>query len=204
VTHAIRTIVLRAGPKPQKVHAPQPRSFNWLTIPDVKKWLDERDACALVVSVRKTGEATHGILKRALAAPGSMGHRCGEVNGEGDERGVMTGGVLYLRRQPHLNFDQAAIQRRLAKGTKVVVQEVGEADLQNLRYFLSTHAEELRQNHRAEEEQKILGLLVDPEITFVRIAPYGQQEEQRFATDSATLEIAGEDETVDRSLRYNR
>ncbi len=38
----------------------------------------------------------------------------------------MTGGVLYLRLQPHLNFDQAAIQRRLGKGAKVVVQEVGE------------------------------------------------------------------------------
>jgi hypothetical protein len=44
------------------------RSFNWLTATDVKTWLDERDACALVASIRKNGEATHGNLKRALAA----------------------------------------------------------------------------------------------------------------------------------------
>src|SRR5512134_3472329 len=66
------------------------KSFQWLTASDVKTWLDERDACALVASVRKNGEPTHGNLKRALAALSIMGHRCGEVNGEGDGCGVMT------------------------------------------------------------------------------------------------------------------
>ena len=70
--------------------ASKPASFNWLTATDTKTWLDERDACALVASVRKNGEATHGNLKRALAALSIMGHRCGEVNGEGDGCGVMT------------------------------------------------------------------------------------------------------------------
>ncbi|MEP7137903.1 MAG: glutamate synthase-related protein, partial [Chloroflexota bacterium] len=65
-------------------------SFNWLTTPHTQTWLDERDACALVASVRKNGEASHGNLKRALAALSIMGHRSGEVNGEGDGCGVMT------------------------------------------------------------------------------------------------------------------
>ena len=52
-----------------------PKSFNWLTAADTKTWLEERDACALVASVRKNGEATHGNLKRALAALSIMGHR---------------------------------------------------------------------------------------------------------------------------------
>jgi glutamate synthase (NADPH/NADH) large chain len=95
----------------------------------------------------------------------------------------MTGGFLYLRLQPHLNFDQAAIQRRLAKGAKVVVQEVGEHDLKNIQELLTTYAEELRHNHQADESQKILNLLVDWKNTFVRIVPLGQQEEQRFATE---------------------
>src|ERR1043165_7904655 len=68
----------------------QTRAFHWLTAPDVKTWLEERDACALVASIRKNGEATHGNLKRALAALSIMGHRSGEVNGEGDGCGVMT------------------------------------------------------------------------------------------------------------------
>jgi glutamate synthase (NADPH) large chain len=95
----------------------------------------------------------------------------------------MTGGVLYLRLQPHLNFDQAALQRRLAKGAKVVIQEVGEKDLMNLRGLLTIYADELKHNHQAEESQKVLNLLVDWRNTFARVVPLGQQEEQRFATE---------------------
>ena len=95
----------------------------------------------------------------------------------------MTGGVLYLRPQPHLNFDQAAIQRRLAKGSKVLVQEVGENDLHHLRELLTIYAEELKHNHQGEEAQRVLNLLVDWKNTFVRVVPLGQQEEQRFATE---------------------
>ena len=95
----------------------------------------------------------------------------------------MTGGVLYLRLQPHLHFDQAAIQRRLAKGAKVVVQDVGESDLQHLRELMTIYAEELKQNHQGEEAQKVLNLLVDWKNTFVRVIPLSQQEDQRVATE---------------------
>jgi glutamate synthase (NADPH/NADH) large chain len=95
----------------------------------------------------------------------------------------MTGGVLYLRLQPHLNFDRAAIQRRLARGAKVVIQDVGEDDLKNLRDLLTMYALELKHNHQAEESQKVLNLLIDWKNTFVRVVPLGQQEEQRFATE---------------------
>src|SRR6266508_5438245 len=74
----------------QHMRAEQPHSSNWLTAADTKTWLEEHDACALVASIRKNGEATHGNLKRALAALSIMGHRSGEVNGEGDGCGVMT------------------------------------------------------------------------------------------------------------------
>lgn len=95
----------------------------------------------------------------------------------------MTGGVLYLRLMPHLNFDRAAIQRRLAKGAKVVIQDVGDADLNNLRELLTTYADELKLSHQIEEAEKALNLLMDWKNTFVRVVPFGQQEEQRFATE---------------------
>ncbi len=53
-------------------------------------WLEEHDACAIVCAIRKTGEATHGNLKRTLEALSMMGHRSGDVNGEGDGCGVLT------------------------------------------------------------------------------------------------------------------
>ncbi|HXQ38338.1 MAG TPA: hypothetical protein VN843_30340 [Anaerolineales bacterium] len=81
------------------------------------------------------------------------------------------------------DFDYTAIQRWLAKGAKVLVQEVGDNDLQNLRELLTVYAEELKQNHQMEEASKVLNLLVDWKNIFVRVVPLGQQEEQRFATE---------------------
>ncbi len=51
---------------------------------------EHRDACALICSVRKGGQATHGNVKRTIEALARMGHRTGYVNGEGDGVGVMT------------------------------------------------------------------------------------------------------------------
>ncbi len=52
--------------------------------------LEERDACALICSVRKGGQATHGNVKRTIEALARMGHRTGYINGEGDGVGVLT------------------------------------------------------------------------------------------------------------------
>src|SRR5688572_22309554 len=79
-----------SNPDDQPAQGSNPGSFKWLTSPHTQTWFDERDACALVASIRKNGEATHGNLKRALGALSIMGHRSGEVNGEGDGCGVMT------------------------------------------------------------------------------------------------------------------
>jgi len=95
----------------------------------------------------------------------------------------MTGGVLYLRLQPHLNFDETAIKHRLAKGAKVSIQSVDDDDLKNLRELLTVYADELKYNHQSEEAQRKLNLLVDWKNTFVKVVPSGKQEEQGFATE---------------------
>ena len=50
----------------------------------------ERDACALICSVRKGGQPTHGNIKRTIEALARMGHRTGYINGEGDGVGILT------------------------------------------------------------------------------------------------------------------
>src|SRR5688572_26280462 len=102
----------------QKINKAATTSFNWLTAVDTKTWLDERDACALVASVRKNGEATHGNLKRALSALSIMGHRSGEVNGEGDWCGVLADvpRLLWARA-----LDQASKPGWLAEGRRFFV-----------------------------------------------------------------------------------
>lgn len=52
--------------------------------------VDEHDACAIVASIRTSGEATHGNLKRTIKALSQMGHRSGDVQSEGDGCGVLT------------------------------------------------------------------------------------------------------------------
>ena len=55
-----------------------------------RPWLEEHDSCALIANVRKQGRPSHGNVKRTLEALGQMGHRTGEVLGEGDGCGLLT------------------------------------------------------------------------------------------------------------------
>ncbi|MCU0520625.1 MAG: glutamate synthase-related protein [Anaerolineae bacterium] len=50
---------------------------------------EEHDACAIVASIRASGESTHGNLKRTIEALGKMGHRSGDVQSEGDGCGIL-------------------------------------------------------------------------------------------------------------------
>src|SRR5437868_1111318 len=50
----------------------------------------ERDACAIIANVKKDGRASHGNVKRTLEALVRMGHRTGEIEGEGDGAGLQT------------------------------------------------------------------------------------------------------------------
>jgi len=50
----------------------------------------ERDACAIICFISKSGLPSHGNLQRTVQALISMGHRAGEINGEGDGCGIMS------------------------------------------------------------------------------------------------------------------
>ena len=50
----------------------------------------ERDACAIICYINKAGKPTHGNVQRTIDALIKMGHRAGEINGEGDGCGILT------------------------------------------------------------------------------------------------------------------
>jgi len=50
----------------------------------------ERDACAIISYINKAGRPTHGNVQRTIEALIKMGHRAGEINGEGDGCGILT------------------------------------------------------------------------------------------------------------------
>jgi glutamate synthase (NADPH/NADH) large chain len=50
----------------------------------------ERDACAIIGYLNKAGRPTHGNVQRTIEALIKMGHRAGEIDGEGDGCGILT------------------------------------------------------------------------------------------------------------------
>ena len=50
----------------------------------------EKDACAIIAFVDKRGKSTHATIVRTIDALRKMGHRSGDINGEGDGCGILT------------------------------------------------------------------------------------------------------------------
>ena len=95
----------------------------------------------------------------------------------------MTGGVLYLRLQPEMNFDRQAVERRIARGAKVALRPVDDHDEDNLKDLLSVYAEELLRNHQVEPAQRITDLIQEWQSSFVKIEPAGRQVDQAVSTE---------------------
>jgi glutamate synthase (NADPH/NADH) large chain len=95
----------------------------------------------------------------------------------------MTGGVLYLRLQPHMNFDRDAIHRRIACGARVALRGVDERDEDNLRELLTAYADELLRSHQPHEADRVLDLLRDWRKTFIKVEPVHQQVNQAISTE---------------------
>ncbi|WP_243767665.1 glutamate synthase-related protein [Paenibacillus agricola] len=95
----------------------------------------------------------------------------------------MTGGVIYQRLVPEMGLDELAINRRIAKGAKVKIEQIGAQSAKDLTELLTAYHEELLasgQQDAADTIQLLLGNLV---ASFVRIAPVGLQADQSVATE---------------------
>ena len=95
----------------------------------------------------------------------------------------MTGGVVYQRLVPELGLNEAAIQRRIAKGAKVKLEPIGQQSRKDLNELLSVYRDELAASGQSEAAKKIQGLLDNLDANFVRIAPVGLQADQSVATE---------------------
>jgi glutamate synthase (NADPH) large chain len=61
----------------------------------------ERDACAIISYINKVGQPTHGNVQRTIEALMKMGHRAGEISGEGDGCGKPGSSKSCLWRRPY-------------------------------------------------------------------------------------------------------
>lgn len=95
----------------------------------------------------------------------------------------MTGGVVYLHLQPELGMDEAALRRRIAKGAKVKVVPVQEADRENLEQLLGAYMAELRNSGQDQEADWVASVLRDWRTRFMKVIPQSQQVDPSVSTE---------------------
>lgn len=95
----------------------------------------------------------------------------------------MTGGVIYQRIMPELGLNEAAIQRRIAKGAKISIESLDEKALADLNELLGIYRQELADSGQPEAAASIERLLSDLPANFVKIAPVQLQADQSVATE---------------------
>lgn len=85
----------------------------------------------------------------------------------------MTGGLVYQMLSPHMGFDNAALQTRIARGANVAIERLELGDVPDLRRLLGGYIEALDQTQQNETAQHIR-LLSQEHILlsrFVKIVP---------------------------------
>ncbi|HWI64449.1 MAG TPA: glutamate synthase-related protein [Symbiobacteriaceae bacterium] len=95
----------------------------------------------------------------------------------------MTGGVVYVRLQPELGLDEAAIRRRLAKGAKVHFSRIGVQGRKDLNELLSVYHQALLSAGQTDTACEVLNLMLESEKQFIAILPVSQQVEAAVTTE---------------------
>jgi glutamate synthase (NADPH/NADH) large chain len=95
----------------------------------------------------------------------------------------MTGGQVYLRLQPEMGLDLAALQRRLAKGAKVGMSRLNDRDKDSVRELLSYYHAELEASGQHEEAARLMPLQSNPEQHFIKVQPVNQQVDPSISTE---------------------
>ena len=95
----------------------------------------------------------------------------------------MTGGAVYLRLQPELGLDLAALQRRIAKGAKVGMSRLTDRDKDSVRELLGYYHKELVDSGQFEEADRLMELQALPETHFIKVQPINQQVDPSISTE---------------------
>jgi len=85
----------------------------------------------------------------------------------------MSGGTVFLRHDPSRGLDDAGIKDRIAKGAKVTLRPLSDADHANLKELLGAHADALAGSGQAAAAVEVHALLAMPDA-FRVIKPAGE------------------------------
>lgn len=94
----------------------------------------------------------------------------------------MSGGAVFVRHDPERGLDEAGIKDRIAKGAKVAVRPLGDADRESLRSLVVPYALALSRSGQDEVAQEAIALLDAPDA-FRVIRPAGEVVDQSISTE---------------------
>ena len=83
----------------------------------------------------------------------------------------MTGGVIYQCLYPEWNFGRENLQRRFSSGAHVVIKNLDEDDIVQVRELLGKYVSTLEQSFQKEEAVIVQGLADEAQERFVKIVP---------------------------------
>ena len=79
--------------------------------------VEDRSACAIIAFVDKRGRSSHAAIVQTIDALRKMGHRSGDINGEGDGCGICTDipvitsySIHYTKLYEHTKYYQKRIR----------------------------------------------------------------------------------------------
>jgi glutamate synthase (NADPH/NADH) large chain len=96
----------------------------------------------------------------------------------------MTGGVVYVRLQPEMGMDLAALERRKAKAAMVQILDTLDAvDEASLSELLGGYAQVLEAGNQGTEAASVLALAAAPHGNFAKVVARNQQVDPAVSTE---------------------
>jgi glutamate synthase (NADPH/NADH) large chain len=96
----------------------------------------------------------------------------------------MTGGVVYIRLQPEMGMDMAALERRKATAALVaIVDKLDATDEANLAELLGGYADALEEGNQRDEATEVRGLAAAPHGQFAKVIARNQQVDPSVSTE---------------------
>lgn len=95
----------------------------------------------------------------------------------------MTGGVVYQRLVPEMGLDRAAIDRRMAKGAKIAMADLNDADADAVTLLVTGYVERLTASGQHAAAARVRAMIANPKESFVKVVPEGQQVDPSISTE---------------------
>jgi glutamate synthase (NADPH/NADH) large chain len=95
----------------------------------------------------------------------------------------MTGGRIYMRKWEEMGLTKSALERRLGKGAKAVIEEIDAEGLLDIQELLEAYAFELRKSGQEDEADRMVGLAASAAENFYQCVPESEQADPSISTE---------------------